>query len=414
MTLRPKVYGTLTLLALAAGGFYIYKAKPTWFTAIVQAKGATPDKDKEKKEKEATPVEIAVAKRSEISSFLSSTANLRAMRDVAVSIQAEGIVQKVLVEEGDFVKSGQVLCTLDDMHLQLRLELATQKLAQAGLQMEKARTRQEKAVAQIGHAKAEFIRYEKASKEGLVSDKEVATYRYRLEELDHDQKVAAYETKELRHRMSELETEIAQTKLDISRSQVRAPFDGFVTQRAVNLGQRVRAMDALFNVGSFSPLYAEVHLSEKDAGSVRANQVATIHLGSDETASVHGRVERISPVVDQASGTVKVTIALDPQKGFRPGAFVRVGIQTDKKADAILIPKRAVVEEDGLNYVFVTGNDRATRTKVNLGYQSEGMVEVLNGVNAGQSVVVAGQGALKEGSKIRILSTKVDVERKPA
>jgi membrane fusion protein (multidrug efflux system) len=83
-----------------------------------------------------------------------------------------------------------------------------------------------------------------------------------------------------------------------------------------------------------------------------------------------------------------------------------VGIQTDKKADAILIPKRAVLEEDGVSYVFVTGKDSATRTKVKLGYSSEGMVEVVSGVNEGQSVVVAGQGALKEGTKIRILATK--------
>jgi membrane fusion protein, multidrug efflux system len=406
MNLRSKVYGTLALLALTGGGIYLYKTKPTWLTAIVQANAATPDKDKDKKEKEATPVEVAVAKRSEIAAFLSSTANLRAMRDVAVSIQTEGIVQKVLAEEGDFVKEGQVLCTLDDKHLQLRLELAIEKRAQANLQMEKARTRQEKAVAQIGHAKLELARYERAAKEGLVSDKEVATYRYRLEELDHDQKVASYETKELLHRTTELETEIAQTRLDIARSQVKAPYDGFVTQRSVNLGQRVRAMDALFSVGAFTPLYADVYLSEKDAGSVRPNQQATIHLGSDETASVQGRVERIAPIVDGASGTIKVTIALNPGKGFRPGAFVRVGIQTDKKANAILIPKRAVMEEDGVNYVFVTGKDTAARTKVKLGYQREGMVEIVNGVNEGQSVVVAGQGALKEGTKIRILPTK--------
>jgi len=59
-----------------------------------------------------------------------------------------------------------------------------------------------------------------------------------------------------------------------------------------------------------------------------------------------------------------------------------------------------------LSYVFVTGKDSATRTKVKLGYQREGMVEIVNGVNEGQSVVVAGQGALKEGTKIRILTTK--------
>lgn len=412
MSLRFKVYSLLGLLALVGGATYIYKTKPAWLGSVAQARAGAPAKDK-KQEKEVTPVELAVAKRSEISSFLTSTANLRALRDVAVSTQTEGVVQKVLAEEGDFVKDGQVLCALDETQLQIRLELTAEKLAQAKLQMERARIRQEKALAQIGHTQAELSRYEKAAKEGLVSDKEVATYRYKLDELNHDQRAAVFETKELQHRTSELEAEISQSKLDIARTQIRAPFAGFVTLRSVNIGQRVRAMDALFNVGAFSPLYAEVHLSERDTRSVRPSQSATVRLGSDDAISVQGRVERISPIVDQSSGTVKVTVALEPKPGFRPGAFVRVDIRTDTKSDAILIPKRAIIEEDGQNYVYIAAKDTANRTKVQLGYQNEGMIEIRSGVNPGQSVVVAGQGALKEGAKIKVLSTQNDASAKP-
>jgi RND family efflux transporter MFP subunit len=400
---RVRVYGLLGLLAVFGGGFYAYKTKPAWFGATAQAKDSASEKNKKN---EATPVELAVAERGVISAFLTSTANLRALRDVAVSTQAEGIVQKVLAEEGDFVKDGQILALLDDTQLKLRLELAQQKLEQASLQKEKARVRQEKAVAQMGHTQAELVRYEKAAKEGLVSDKEVAAYRYKHEELSHDEKVASFETKELTHRVSELQAEIAQNKLDISRTEIRAPFAGFITLRSVSLGQRVRALDALFNIGSFSPLFAEVHLSEHDTQRVRPSQPATVRLGSDEAATVEGRVERISPVVDQASGTVKVTVALEPRQGFRPGAFVRVEIRTDRKSDAILIPKRALIEEDGQNYVYVAGADTARRIKVQLGYQNEGKVEILSGVTQGQKVVVAGQGALKEGSKIKVLPAK--------
>jgi RND family efflux transporter MFP subunit len=401
MSLRLRVYGILALLALVGGSVYLYKAKPPWLPGITQAK-ASADSDN-KQNKEATPVELAVANRGAISSFVSSTANLRALRDVAVSAQAEGLVDKLFAEEGDYVKDGQVLCSLDETQMKIRLQLAEEKLAQATLQAEKARTRQEKAIAQIGHTQAELIRYEKAAKEGLVSDKEVAAYRYKLEELNHDQKVAAYETSELKHRMSELEAEIAQSKLDISRTQIRAPFAGFITGRSVNLGQRVRALDPLFNLGSFTPLFADVHLSERDARTVHSKQAATIYLGSDESSTVVGHVERISPIVDQASGTVKVTIALEPKPGFRPGAFVRVDIRTDTKSNAVLIPKRAIIEEDGQNYVYVASQDTAKRSKVQIGYQSEGVVEIRSGLLPGQKVVVAGQGALKEGAKIKVL-----------
>jgi membrane fusion protein (multidrug efflux system) len=413
MSLRFKVYSLVAVLALLGGGFYIYKTKPGWFGSIAQAKATDAQKDK-KPDKEATPVELALVKKSEISAFLSSTANLRAMREVSVATQAEGIVQRVLAEEGDFVKDGQVLCTLDDTPVRIKLKLAEEKLAQAALQMDKARIRQQKALAQIGHTQAEYDRYEKARVEGLVSDKEVATYKYKLEELQHDERSAVSETKEFQHRVAELEAEISQSNLDLSRTEVRAPFSGFVTQRTVNIGQRLKPMDNLFNLGSFSPLFADVHLSERDARSVRPGQPATVRLGSDDAAAVQGRVERLSPIVDQASGTVKVTVAVDPKAGFRPGSFVRVEIRTDTKSDAIVIPKRALIEEDGQNYVFVAQKDTAKRTRVELGYQREGLVEIRKGVSPGESVVIAGQGALKEGGKIKVLSRQTESAAKPS
>jgi membrane fusion protein (multidrug efflux system) len=214
--------------------------------------------------------------------------------------------------------------------------------------------------------------------------------------------------------VAELEAEIAQSKLELSRTEVRAPFSGFVTQRTVNIGQRLKPMDNLFSLGAFSPLFADVHLSERDARSVRPGQPATVRLGSDDAATIQGRVERLSPIVDQASGTVKVTVAVEPKTGFRPGSFVRVEIRTDTKADAIVIPKRALIEEDGQNYVFIAQNDTAKRSKVELGYQREGLVEIRNGVKPGESVVVAGQGALKEGGKIKVLSRQTESAAKPS
>jgi RND family efflux transporter MFP subunit len=335
---------------------------------------------------------------------VSSTANIRALRDVAVATQIEGIVSRVLTEEGDFVKEGQTLATIDDTQLKIKLQLAEEKQEQARIQIEKARIRQEKTVAQIGHTRIEFERYQKAQNEGLVSEKETAAYKYKLDELIHDEKVALSEIRELQHRVGELQAEIAQCKLDISRAETKAPFAGYVTQRLVSLGQRVRVMDGMFNVGAFSPLYADVFLSERDTQSVKPAQIATIRLGSDDTLTVQGTVERISPIVDQATGTVKVTIAFQPKPGFRPGAFVRVAIKTDTRADAILIPKRAVIEEDGQNFIYIANAGTARRKKVDLGYQSDGMIEVKSGVAPGDKVVVAGQGALKEGAKIRVMN----------
>ena len=403
MNPRIKVYGFLALLTgLGAVAYY-------WedLSAGSETKASTKAATKEAGTKdEVVPVELAEAGRGSISSYLSSTANLRARRDVEVTTQVDGVVEELLVEEGDFVKRGQLLCRLDDRELQINLTLHRQQLAQAKLQLEKSKIQQEKTAVQIENTKAELARKETAFAEQLVSEQEVDQLRYTLEEQEHDERVAASNVRELGHRVEELEAQIDQGELQISRTKALAPFTGYITERRVELGQTVRSLERLFRLASFSPLYAEVHLSEQDTHQIQPGQKATVVLGADARGRTGGRVLRISPVVDESTGTVKVTVELSAgTRDFRPGAFVRVDIETDTHVNAVLIPKRAIIEEDGEHYVFTTQGETAQRRKVELGYENEAEVEVRGGVSAGENVVVAGQGNLKEGSKIREVET---------
>ena len=399
MTPRLKAYGILALtLALGTGGYFGYR----YYEKRNTANASSQDTQKKGEGDETVPVELATALEGPISSFLTSTANLRALRDVVITSQADGMVTRVLAEEGDYVELGQALTLLDDRELRIKLELAVQKAEQSRLQLEKAGIRQEKAKVQILNTGLELKRKELAFADQLVSEEEVAQLRYRVAELEHDERVAASEQVEFKHRVDELLGEIEQVKLEISRTRITAPFAGHLTERVVQLGQLVRNQDRLFRLGAFSPLYADVHLAESAAQWVRPGQKAAVLLGTDNAKSLEGEVERLSPVVDQSTGTVKVTVKLNPSdRSFRPGAFVRVDIKTDTRQQAVLIPKRAVLQEDGANFVFIAEGETAHRKKITLGYQNEGEVEVREGVSAGDKIVVAGQGNLKEGSKVR-------------
>ncbi len=403
MTSRRKVYGFLALVIILAGAGYSLNRYFSADSRSAQA-NSKPAAEKQKPGQEATPVELATAARGQISSFISSTTNLRALREVDIASQAEGPVKEVLAEEGDFVKTGQVLCRLDDTQLQIRLQTARQRLAQARLQGEKADVRQEKSDMQIKNSREDLLRYTKLYDEKLVSERDVALLKYKIEELEHDARVSSSESKELTHRVEELEAEIAQVNLEISRSQIKAPFSGFITQRSVNLGQTIRTMESLFKLSDFSPLYAEIFLAEGEAVRVKPGQAVAVALGADANKQATARVWRLSPVVDQSTGTVKVTVELSgagPQ--FRPGAFVRVEIKTDTRSDAVLIPKRALIEEDREHFVYLAKGESAERVKVGLGYQHNDQIEILKGVKAGDKVVVAGQGALKRGGKIKVV-----------
>ena len=169
MSLRLKVYSFVAVLAIVGGGAYIYKTKPAWFGAIAQAKATDAQKDKKR-----TRILLQSSWRSQSearsppSSPQQPTCALSGMWPSP--LEAEGVVEKVLAEEGDFVKEGQVLCKLDDAHFRIKLKL-TAKNSPRPPGNGKSPIRQQKALAQIDHAQAEFDRTE-SRKEGLVSDKD--------------------------------------------------------------------------------------------------------------------------------------------------------------------------------------------------------------------------------------------------
>lgn len=406
MNIRKKVYGFLILLTVASVTAYWanQQLNPEEGESRADSGG---DSAKAGTSGESIPVELAPARLGDISSFLSSTSNLRSRREVEVATQAEGIVREMLVEEGDFVKQGQVLCRLDDSKVRIRLQTARQKLAQARLQQEKAEIRQEKAAVQIQNTREDLARYQALFEEKLVSEREVAQLKYSLDELEHDHRVSDSEVREFHHRVEELEAEIAQAQLEMTQTTIRAPFAGQITRRMITVGQTVRSLDPLFNLADSSPLLADVFLSEKDAFLVHIGQPVRVHSGVAGSAGLRGKIALISPVVDQTTGTVRVTVELPaPKDGgpFKPGSFVRVEIETETRESAILIPKRAVMEEDEEQFVFVAQQDSVKRVAVEVGYQNEGEVEIRSGISEGEKVVVAGQGNLKDGSKIRGIS----------
>lgn len=395
--MRAWVYLFVALVVAAGLGLSYFSQNFSFDIRPRNAAAATPNG--QAKSDEPTPVRTVAAVRGSVDASISATANLRALRNVTILSRSEGVVQRVAVEEGDFVRSGQVLCQLDDRELQVDLELARQRLAQTRVQLESAQIVREKLQTQVVAKTTELKRNEDALAEGLVSDTDVELVRNQLAELAHDERSQEASVRENQFRVEELQAEIEKVQLQIAHAKVTAPFTGTIVKRSIDLGQSVRASDELFSLAAFSPLYADVFLSEAESRAVKPGQVASISLDISQ-AAIGGRIVRISPVVDDETGTVKVTAEIQsPTAQFRPGAFVRVNIKTDTVQDAVLIPKSAVIERDGETFVFVTDNDVAHRKTVQLGYEDGGSVEVRAGLGQGELVVVAGQGSLEEGKK---------------
>lgn len=324
------------------------------------------------KEKAPVPVSVEAAAVAPISSYLSSTANLVAEQQVDLVAELEGRITHLGVEEGDVVAKGAVLATLNRDDAQIVYN--------------KARVRAANAVAVFERAKD-------LHNTGLMSRSD-------------------FDARELEKRVAE--EELAEAEYRLSKTSIRAPFGGLVTSRQIVAGQHVRPGEKLFSITDVDPLIARIYLPERDVVGLRESQDVRLTMRANESVVFAGRIRQISPVVDVATGTVKLTIeAVRVPDAVRPGAFVTVDITRETRENAIVIPREAVIRELAEAHVFVADGGVARKRVVELGLEQETHVEATRGLAAGDRVIVAGQGGLRDGSPIKVLDTVASLgERK--
>ncbi len=316
----------------------------------------------EGEEKAPIPVEVVAAERGAISAYLSATANLVAEDQVTVVSEVEGRVTSLAVEEGDSVGRGEVLAALDREDEQMAVA---------------------KAEARFANASAAWNRGEDLFAKELLS-------RESHDQLRADHEVAGQE--------------LAEARWQLEKNTFRSPFGGRVTERMIQVGQHVRPGDELFQITNVEPLIARIFLPETDVVTLNEGREVRITLNADPSVRFTGRIRQISPVVDTATGTVKITVeAVDPPASVRSGSFVAIDIVRETREAVILLPKAAVIRELQASHVFIVEDDKAVKRNVHLGLEEGGRIEVLDGIAAGEQVVTAGQGGLKDGQAIRVL-----------
>lgn len=382
--LRRRVIAAAAFVVIAAGGFFVVqqangddeaKTDDTEQTAdAADAKGdAKADKaDKAKKgekgegeeaeEETLIPVEVASVDSGSVAAYITSTANLVPEQDVKVISEAEGRIERLMVEEGDLVRAGQPLVVLRDDDVTIALQ---------------------KAEAKLANAKMAFERAEQMKAQELIASQ------------DYDKTAMEYRV---------AKQEVAEAQWSLSKRTIRAPFDGQITERFVDLGQNVKMADPLFQIASYQPLVARIFLPEREVIGLEVGREVRLALAADDSIRFTGRIQKISPVVDTATGTVKVTVeATEKPKEVRPGGFVTVRVVREQRDDVLVVPRESVIRELDKAHVFVADGETATKKEVKVGMEEGDRVEITEGLNTGEQVITAGQGGLKDGDKIKVL-----------
>ncbi|VAW33133.1 hypothetical protein MNBD_GAMMA01-239 [hydrothermal vent metagenome] len=319
----------------------------------------------DEKEKVVINVEAVNIYRGNAVSVFNTTTILEADLESAVTSKASGIVLQINVEVGDKVTAGDVLAVLESDLPQLRLQSAQANYQKSLHNYERAKT---------------------LIKKGLANKESVDNLKFET---------------------LSLKTGLDQAKLDLQYTQIKAPISGVITKRSIKKGNLIQLNTEVYAIVDFNSLQAVINVPENKWGLFKNNLEVKFNFAS-LNQSVLGHILRIDPIVDSATGTFKVVIAIDDgemQTKLRPGLFGKTQIILDKNQDTLLVNKNALIREDNNAFVYVVNADNSvTKTKIKLGYEMDDSIEILDGVTENQQVVTTGKNNVSEDSTVEVIT----------
>ncbi len=305
--------------------------------------------------------------------------SLKSPETVKISPKKAGIIKKIFVKEGDFVKKGQLLVQLDEVDAKLQLDRAEAKLWEARASLETN--------------KNTLQRYRKLLDSKVISQQ-------------------TYDDLQLKVRLDEARLALAESELNLAKQnlldhQIVSSIDGVVNLKIASPGEHVNVApkDEILVIVQMDPLDLEFYVPEQWAGKIRLGSKVqfTVKAFSEErfSASLHF----ISPTSDPLTRNVKMK-ALTPNPHYRlkPGFFAEVTIPTLTKPNAIVLPESTLLSQEGKYFVFVTQGGVAYRREVETGIRFDGKVEIVRGIQKGEKVITSGHEQLSDGMKVRVIN----------
>ncbi len=321
----------------------------------------------------STPsVEVTKVQTARLVDDAQTVGSLRSRQSVTLRPEVSGRVVRIAFADGATVRQGQLLIQLDDT-------------------LQKAELSQ--AQAQLSIARANLKRNEELVAQNFVAQRVLDESRASLQ-------------------VAEAQVQLAQARL--ARMAIVAPFNGTVGIRSVNLGDYVKDGADLVNLEDTTQLYVDFRMPERYQARLSAGQSVQVQLDALPSQTLVAKVLAINPLVDADGRALLVRAAMPPTPGapLRPGLFARVTVVMSVNEAALMVPEEAVVPQGGRQTVFRLEKEGegdgakmvSRRTEVTLGLRRGAMVQILNGLKEGDTVVVAGQQRLqRDGTAVRVV-----------
>ncbi len=340
--------------------------------------------------------------------------SLAADEEVVVSAQAPGELAALNVDFGSFVAQGQVIAQIDQRDANLRVEQAEATLKQTAARLGMPVALKDGAVfdpqqnadvrvakAQLDWTKMDLDRSTKLIENGdisrsiydnAVTQNNLAQARYQAALDAVNQQLAVVEQQRAALNLA---------KKAITDTVVRAPISGAVKEKHASRGSYLPVNGRIVTLVKINPLRLRADIPEYAAASVRTGLQMTLNVDAFPSRTFNGRVVRIGPSLNEQTRalTVEAQVA-NPSNLLRPGMFAKSSLITAKSAPAVMVPQRAVVNVAGLSKIFVIENGRATERIVKTGATDGDLIEITEGVNAGENVATNNLDKLQTGSVV--------------
>ncbi|MFH1146753.1 MAG: efflux RND transporter periplasmic adaptor subunit [Pseudomonadota bacterium] len=308
--------------------------------------------------------------------YIETIGSLEPYEEVTVSAEVDGRLKDIRVDEGSAVAKGMILAHINDTDQKLEV-----KRAQAALRQ---------AEATLANTRVEFERKKALYQQELVTRQQFDDVSTRLS-------------------LAEADLERAGVALSLSaerlrKTEVNSPLAGLIKKKNVSSGDYVKSGGNLFVIIQNNPLKLHFTLAERDAARVGKGQEVSLKVDSYAQTAFSGRVTLIYPSLDEKTRTLQVEAEVpNPRGSLKPGYFAHVTLYTGSTADAILAPVTSLLYEEEKVKVFVVEQGRAKERAIRAGSKYGEMIEVTDGLKAGEQVVVLGQQNLSNGVRVNII-----------
>jgi RND family efflux transporter MFP subunit len=368
------------------------------------------------------PVEFAVVKRAPVSEQILVVGNLIGAATVQVVPRVNGRLATVNVRLGDSVRRGQTVAKVEDQEIQEQV-----RQAEAAYKVAEATIRQRDADLKLARTNKE--RSESLYKRQLLPQQTYDDTVARLEAAQAQNDLANAQFEQAKARLEEL-------KITLQNTIIASPVDGFVSKRFSDPGAFVGPNSPVVSVVDIRTVRMVANMVEKDTKRVPVGTAAAVEVDAFPGEKFAGRVSRVAPVFDPATRTAEMEIEI-PNGQFRlkPGMYSRVQLVVDSRANALTVPRNALVELDGKPGVFIAAGGSGSTSRgqgqgqagapaaqgqaqpagqgqsaapaltakflpVQVGIRDGEHIEITSGLQDGTRVITTGAGALKDGDRI--------------